>query len=48
MPTIEVQATTTLGVEDEDNREEVLDEISKELNRTVWDFEVESHDISED
>lgn len=46
MKTLEVTATATVGVEEE-NQEELLDEISHELNQTVWEFDVEAEEVGE-
>lgn len=47
MKTITIIATTTVGVENEEQKEELLNEISQKLNNTVWDFDINSKTIEE-
>jgi len=39
--TLEIQATTTVGIENKQQKQELLDEIQQELNKTVWDFDLQ-------
>lgn len=45
MKTIKITATTTVGAEDEENAEEILQEVDEELNATVWDFDITKENL---